>query len=345
VKSFRLSILLAVCSSLSLCGNARAETDADVSAVEVSPPASAPAFLTSLPAASEPSLFESAIAQKNVELENRIQRLEAQLNQGSQCVQDPCCAIEQRLLQQECGSGGLFGAVEVTFLKPAFSGAANSVAVSTGQVISTHYQTGVRYILGYANDSGLGVRARYWSFNQNSLFAQPNPTAAELGIAVEAADTEVTLAQVLRRWNLDVSGGLRYGKLQYSNPGLTVFNPGTVTFEGIGPTAALGLRRGLENSGFSLFGNARGSLMVGDIRTAAVLVNVPRGTVEDEVMTTIENQFGVAWNHQFSNHMLLEVRTAWESQYWMNSLLSDNYYGVGTNLALMGPTLGVELRY
>ena len=341
MKNFRLTIIAAFCTSLCLSSIASALSEVELSG---SAP-SAPAFLTSMPSAPEPSLFESTITQKNDELEQRIQRLEAQLNQGSQCAMDPCCAIEQRLLQQECGSGGLFGAVEVTFLKPAFSGAANSVGLSTGQVIETQYQTGIRYILGYANDSGLGVRARYWSFDHSSTFAQPNPTAAKLGIAVQAADAEVTLAQVMRRWNVDVSGGLRYGKLQYSNPGLTVFNPGTVTFEGTGPTASLGLRRGLGNSGFSLFGNARGSLMVGDIRTAAVLVNVPRGTVKDEVMTAIENQFGLAWNHQFSNHMLLEVRTAWESQYWMNSLLSDNYYGIGSNLALMGPTLGVELRY
>ena len=162
---------------------------------------------------------------------------------------------------------------------------------------------------------------------------------------MQAADLEATLAQQMRHWDLDISGGVRYGKLQYSNPILTLYNPGTVTFEGVGPTASLNGRRNLGNSGLSLFGNVRGSLMMGNIRTGSLLINVPRGTIQDEVMTVFENQLGVAWNYRLPNNMLFEVRTAWETQYWMSDTLSDDFYGIGSNLALMGPSVGVELRY
>jgi hypothetical protein len=340
VKNFRLSIIVAFCTSLNLFSIASAQSDAETSG----PAASAPAFLTSMPSAPEPSLFESVITQKNDELEQRIHRLESQLNQGSQCVQDPGCAIEQRLLQQECGSGGLFGSIEVTFLKPYLSGAQTSFGFATGQLLDTTTKSDVRYILGYRTDSGLGIRGRYWSFDHNYEYAPPF-AGSHLGIRLDVADLEVTTEQLLRRWNLGLSGGVRYGKLTYSNAGVTIFGPGTVTFEGVGPTVSLDARRGLGNTGLSFFGNVRGSVMVGSVRNGSILPFLPRGTIEQEVMTTFENQLGVAWNHCLPNNVMLQVRAAWETQYWMNSTLSDDVYGIGTNLTLMGPTLGVELRY
>jgi hypothetical protein len=330
-----LAVTVLVCSYAPLFGQSD-DSKAEVANL-------APAFLTSA-AEHEPSLFESSLARKNEELEQRIARLEMELNRPPVLAQDPLHAIEQELNRQEYGSGGLFGTIEVTFLKPALSGGPAVFASTAGRMLESHYQTGVRYVLGYTNDSGLGFQARYWSFNNNSPF-QPPYAPAEFGISVQAADAEFTLSQTMRHWNLGVTGGLRYGKLQYANPPLTVYNPGMAAFEGCGPTTSISGRRNLGNSGFSLFGSVRGSLMIGDIRTASLLVNVPRGTIEDEVMTAFENQLGVAWNTQLPYHMLLEVRTSWESQYWMSTTLSSDYYGIGSNLALMGPSLAVEVRY
>jgi hypothetical protein len=343
VKSLALPLLfgfLVTCVTVT----AEGQSQIDGSASTVSEQAAYPAFLTSMPQ-QEPSLFESAMTQKNVELEQRIQRLEAQLSQSQhQAVPDPGALIEQRLLQQEAGTGGLFGSVEVTFLQPAFSGMNSVFGFTAGRVFDTSYQSGVRYVLGYVNDSGLGVRGRYWSFDNSSPYIEPY-APARFGIDVQAVDGEVTLAQGMRHWDLEVCGGLRYGKLQYSNPELTLYNPGLVTFEGVGPTIGISGRRILGHSGFSLFGNVRGALMIGDIRTGSLLLTVPRGTIQDEVMKTFENQLGVAWNRNLPNHMFLEVRTAWETQYWMSDSLSDDVFGVGSNLAFMGPTLAVELRY
>jgi hypothetical protein len=340
MKEFRIPILLGLALALATSSTAVAQSSRD----DASPAASGPAFLTSMPTEAEPSLFESAITQKNEELEQRIQRLEAELNRSHQSVVDPSVSLEQRLRQQEAGTGGLFGSIEITFLQPAISGAQSVFGSGTGRLLDTSYQSGIRYALGYVSDSGLGVRGRYWSFDNSSAYTPPFAPAV-FGIHVQAADTEVTMSQRMRHWDLEVSGGLRYGKLEYTNPPLTLYGPGIVKFEGVGPTASLNARRSLGNSGFALFGNVRGSLMIGDIETASLLLNIPAGSIEDEVMTVFENQLGVAWNYHLPNHMLLEVRTAWETQYWMNSTLEDDFYGIGSNLALMGPTLGVELRY
>jgi hypothetical protein len=337
---FRVPLLLGLAFALATSSTVAAQPSRDDSGL----PTSSPAFLTSMSAEAEPSLFESAITQKNEELEQRIQRLEAESNRSYQPAVDPSVSIEQRLLRQEAGTGGLFGSIEITFLQPAISGAQSVFGSGTGRLLDTTYQSGIRYVLGYVSDSGLGVRGRYWSFDNDSDYAAPFAPAV-FGIHVQAADTEVFLAQRMRHWDVGVSGGLRYGKLEYTNPPLTVYGPGTVKFEGFGPTASCEGRRTLGNSGFSLFGNVRGSLMIGDIRTGSLLLNMPAGSIEDEVMTVFENQLGLAWNYQLPNSMLLEVRTAWETQYWMNSTLEDDFYGIGSNLALTGPTVGLELRY
>ena len=72
---------------------------------------------------------------------------------------------------------------------------------------------------------------------------------------------------------------------------------------------------------------------------------LPRTSIEDEIMTVAENQLGIAWTRSLTTVFQLEVRGAWETQFWMNSTLSNDTYGIGSNLALTGPTLAVELRY
>jgi hypothetical protein len=84
---------------------------------------------------------------------------------------------------------------------------------------------------------------------------------------------------------------------------------------------------------------------MGDIRNSALLPFMPAVTLEDEVMTVAENQLGIAWTHDVNQFVQLDIKTAWETQYWMNSSLSDDVYGIGSNLGFTGPTLSVELRY
>ena len=85
--------------------------------------------------------------------------------------------------------------------------------------------------------------------------------------------------------------------------------------------------------------------MIGDLHNQSLLTLMPAGTIEDEIMTVAENQMGIAWNRNLLSTWRLEIRTAWETQYWMSSTISDDVYGIGSNLALTGPTVAVELRY
>lgn len=339
--SLRLSILLGLVVAVATSPDAVAQTSQD----NAQPASSSPEFLESMPPLAKPSLFESAITQKNHELEQRIQQLESQLNQVHHAsTPNSYGALERQLQQQDVGTGGLFGAIEVTFLRPHLSGATPAFGLAGNRIIDADYSTGIRYLLGYTSDSGLGVRARYWNYDDNFNYVPPF-VPATLGITLDVADAEVTLAQRLRHFDLELSGGLRYGKLQYSNGVPALFSVGTLTFEGVGPTASLSGRRALGNSGISIFGNVRGSMMIGDLRNQSLLTLMPAGTIEDEIMTVAENQMGIAWNRNLLSTWRLEIRTAWETQYWMSSTISDDVYGIGSNLALTGPTVAVELRY
>lgn len=300
---------------------------------------------------SESSFVTPVVAQTmDPDLDARIRQLEAEIeslkNRPTVVPADPMWQLDRRLESQDDGTGGLFGTVEVLFLRPHVSGAPSSFGLgpTVSRMIDSDYTANVRYVLGYTTDSGLGIRGRYWSFDDQYQYVPPF-APAELGIAVEAADLEAVLNQRLRHFDLEISAGLRYGSLQYTNPSATLLGIGQVTFEGIGPTLAVGARRELGIQGVSFFGNLRGSMLVGDVRNGALLPFMPATTFEEEVMLIGENQLGVAWKHDLGQHYQLEVRTAWETQYWFSNTISDDVYGIGSNLALTGPSIAVELKY
>ena len=297
-------------------------------------------------AESQSSFRSEAVSEDTTELETRVQRLEAELSRlRAPTYSDPMKTLESQLRRQDVGSGGLFGDIEVTFLQPHISGSQAAFGLgAVGRLIDGDYQTGMRYVLGYRNDSGVGVRGRFWQYDHSFVYLPPFEPAV-FGIRMDVADTEITLDQRLRHWDMQVAAGLRYGRLEYSNDTPTLFGVGTATFEGVGPTFALNGRRAISNTGFSFFGNVRGSVLIGDIRNSALLPFMPAVRLEDEIMTVAENQLGVAWTHDLNKFVQLDVKTAWETQYWMNSSLSDDVYGIGSNLGFTGPTLSVELRY
>lgn len=300
------------------------------------------------PSSSRPDYVASSVAEAtDTDLDERVRQLEARLNamQQQSYQPNPLGVLNQQLACQEAGSGGLFGEIEVTFLRPHISGAPSTFGLgpTVHRTINSELTTGVRYMLGYKGDSGFGMRGRYWSQNDSYMYVPPFAPAG-LGIEAKVADLELTLDQRLRNFDVQMFGGVRYSKLEYSNPTASLLGIGLLTFEGVGPTLGAGVRRTIGTTGISLFGNVRGSMLVGDIRNGAVLTFMPRTTIEEELVTIAENQLGIAWTHDLGD-MLLEVRGAWETQYWLNNTLSDDVYGIGSNLGLTGPTVAVELKY
>ena len=294
-------------------------------------------------ATSAPYVTPDAVSQ----LEARIARLEAELvNQQSTNQNAIGYSPMQFTRPPEDSAGHLFGSIEVTLLRPRVSGAIGAFSYRNGgRLLSNEFDSGIRYVLGYRSASGLGIRGRYWSYDHDLMFQAPF-APARMTVDTQAADLEITFLQKRSTWELDLFTGLRYGKLRYHSDTLGAFGVGEAYFEGLGPTIGADARRYLGTSGFSVFGNIRGSVLFGEIRNQSLLLNIPAGAVSSEVATTIEHQLGVAWSTPLGQSSAeLELRTAWETQYWMNETLSDDAFGIGSNLGFMGPTFAVELRY
>ena len=292
---------------------------------------------------SAPYVTPDAVSQ----LEARIARLEAELANQQTSNQNVIGYTPMQFASPPPDSAGhLFGSVEVTLLRPRVSGAIGAFSYRNGgRLLSNEFDTGVRYVLGYRAASGLGLRGRYWSYDHDLMF-QPPFSPARMSVDTQAADLEITFLQKRSTWELDLFTGLRYGKLRYHSDTLGAFGVGEAYFEGLGPTVGADARRHLGTSGFSVFGNIRGSVLFGEIRNQSLLLNIPAGPISSEVASTIEHQLGVAWSTPLGQSSAeLELRTAWETQYWMSETLSDDAFGIGSNLGFMGPTFAVERRY
>lgn len=280
-------------------------------------------------------------------LEARIQSLENQIEwlQKNQCNQCPDVlgTLNQQLHCQSVGTGGIFFEAEASFLRPYLSGALSSATSTGGKWLDPSYGTGTRLKLGIESDSGLGFRGQYFSLNHGNDIAS-SFGGGSVGLKMDVIDAEVTLKNNFRNWDLGVSGGVRYGYLGINGDGVVIF-PGQLTFEGIGATASIDARRKLGNSGLTLFGSLRGSFLLGEIHNGQPVRGLAYGSVEDEIAQVIDHQMGVAWLLPTNTKTQIQVKAAWETQFWLNDTIADDVFGIGSNLALSGPSVALEVRY
>ena len=201
----------------------------------------------------------------------------------------------------------------------------------------------MRYTAGFRGENGVGLRGRFWSFDHNYPFNAAF-APAQLGIDASTADAEVTAAQRFLNWDVEFSGGVRYGSSNTQRPSPVRLESVCSRLKAFGPTAGIDVQRRFGDTGLSLVGRARGSWLFGDIRNGSVLLFVPRGSIEEEVMQIYEAS-SACWQSTLADNIALELRAAWESQVWLNSTLSDDFFGIGTNLAFFGPAISAQLRY
>lgn len=251
------------------------------------------------------------------------------------CCSD-CCVKYPRVI----------AGVEVPFLRSRLSGATPvfNVGAFAQQVIDSDFVPGIRYKAELQTDESFAVRFRYFDYDHSFAFHAPYQPA-RLGIEIDQTDVEYVFRGCSGNWNYDVSGGLQYAHLTYSSAVATALGVGTADFEGLGPVFAVNANHRLGHTQLSLFGGVRASLLMGRINNAALLVNMPRSTIEEETMQVYSSQLGVQWAPQFFDHVNFIVKAAWETQYWVNHTLSDDTFGIGSNLNLTGPVISAELTF
>lgn len=249
-----------------------------------------------------------------------------------------------------CADSGVIAGFELLLLTP-HTGSFQVPALGGASLTSEYGVTAApRFWLGYRNDEGLGVRARYFTLDADT---GPSSLGLNSNLHMETLDLEVTQTEQLFNWNFDLSMGVRWGQ---DRNALYVGIPGgpiaiaTQDFQGAGGTIALGAWRPVGCRGVSLFLNNRASLLYGQNGYGLGAAIPPIGNFpglavsgfaksEQEVVAVYEMQVGAEWSRQMDNGNRLYARAALECQVWdipspALGLLDDTTGLVGVALAV-----------
>lgn len=257
------------------------------------------------------------------------------------------CQRDCGWLCERRGSGPrLIGGVEVPFLRSRLSGAIPvfNVGAAAEQMIDSSFAPALRYHLELQTSKSHSLRASHFRYDHSFPFRAPYQPA-ELGIRINQTDVEAVFRHHFDRWSFDISGGIEHARLEYQAELPTAVGVGTASFEGVGPVFAMNAAHDIADTNLSWFVGVRGSMLMGSINNATLLVNVPQSKILDETMQVYSNQLGVQWAPLLTENVGLTVRAAWETQYWVNSTFSDDALGIGSNLNLTGPTISAEIDY
>jgi hypothetical protein len=258
---------------------------------------------------------------------------------------------------------GLVGGVEAAILRPRPGMSVSELGILGVNAVpyrENQYDFTPRIWLGYVNNCGLGVRIRYWTFDEGlaqdeGTFTVGNETLVGSGmLRANTVDLETMQEIHWGCWGVNVGAGLRYGSVvqelstQIIEPGIAynVTLNQTGSFFGIGPTLFAEFHRPIGESGLALVANLRGSLLFGTDTNAITVTNnavVPPTTMpylakQDQAVGIAEIQMGLEWTRSLSQGRSLFVQALWEGQIWDGMQNSAYYYyGSGqTNLGLDG---------
>ena len=264
---------------------------------------------------------------------------------------------------RESRSCGFYAGFAAVFAKPHFKEAFQATTVDgsgslTMVPFSYDYDMTPRAWFGCTGPSGLGVRTRYWQYDQSADPFQSSPfTAAQAHavsiifpaiisatppfevlnindeLEVHTVDLEGTQEIELGRFSLVGSGGVRYAMMRQGTEA-TVTNSGVVgqslswqrRFEGVGPVVAVELERPIGGCGLAFVGSFRGSLLFGNKDLNRVEVNGIGGgppvislDKAKEVLGIGEIEVGLQWSRQLANGTDVFVRGTYEGQLWSDS--------------------------
>lgn len=306
------------------------------------------------------------------------------------------------------------------------SSALNGAAVNDAAAITTtNFDPGLQIVplasLGVVSSSGVGVRGRFFHYEEDAsrgtlnadatgaaravVSAQPSPFdivssasfggvlpdgtgggALEAGAGVDTIlathrfratvwDLEVFQTGEVGCWTLLGGAGIRYAELQLQY-GLTRVNPGgpdltgTVlfladresstarhSFDGIGPTVVAEASRQIGETGLSVYGLGRGSLLVGRHRLASAVSRQLSVTafgaefqntdtlIGSDAVTRVlpvgELEVGTEYTRQFGDVRLL-LRAGFNVQTWFDA---GSAFGTQGNIDFVGGNFLVGLLY
>jgi hypothetical protein len=195
----------------------------------------------------------------------------------------------------------------------------------------------------------------------------------ESDLRIDVWDLELTQEYRFYDWSFLLAGGVRYGRIEQNYDATAYFPtsaPNTLvqlrsnhSIDGIGPTAAVEVRRGLCPR-LALYGSARGSLLFGTNEQEASRLATVGGTLagvaqarneQDDVLPVVELELGGEWFYDCNSGRWL-VQAGVFSQTWFGAGNAANSELIGTvggtqsadddsYLGLVGVKLTVGFQY
>ena len=287
----------------------------------------------------------------------RLESLEAELaamrgQMISSKGEDGSCVapdIESWRIAPPCRCAGLIGGIDLIMMRPHAS-----LGIRGADATDLHfdYETTPRLWVGWQGESGLGLRARYWEFDQvefgDSQLA-PGLRTDSISYDTYVFDLEVIDTMRLNAvWDVTLSAGLRYvefTEIRQSTIDATGLPANGHSFESdsLGATLSAEVRRPLWRC-LSGFLNTRGSVLFGDEteRTGPTLTTIV-DEENDNVYYMAEFSTGVDWVRPMSSGGEFFVRTAYEVQFWDN-FTGEPFFDGGESIGFEGFVIGMGVR-
>lgn len=230
--------------------------------------------------------------------------------------------------------------LDLAVLKPHMGSLGFNNGVADIAITPEHdYNVAPRVWLGWENAEGLGVRARYFTFDADAsqpVAGTPFSTATQL--EAQTFDFEATQRGYLGKLQFQLGGGFRYANME---TGISLIPPNGgigMDFEGFGPTVAIDVRRPFGSRGLALVGGARSSWMYGetDFHGTGIFAAVPQSVfAEDHMMQINELSLGVEWSRCLARGSKVSVAALWEAQAWEWAPVAGLIH---QDIGLTGPT-------
>lgn len=246
-------------------------------------------------------------------------------------ISEDCCAADECVDTCCCQPwwGGFEGGLEVTLLNLYANHGAGEANGGNGFFdVEPDTQANLRYWVGYRAQGGLGLRARYWSYDSRMDDAN--------FFDVRLLDLEATALVSVGKWDINGFAGVRWGDLQWSDENGA---PG-YHFDGIGPTLGVDVRRCLFGN-VSLIAGVRGSVLYGDENEIGN---------DDTALNTsyyiTEFRLGADYRRQMRNGGYLTLGGAWENQLYssLSGNVDEDIDPEDVDITLAGPVFWISFE-
>ncbi len=248
-----------------------------------------------------------------------------------------------------CGCPGWVGGAELLFMDP-HSSAGNNFGGPGGPYTEWGYRPAWRFWLGYQVASGQGIRVRYFEFDQNQDYFDPqqpeNAGVTALSLDYDAWYIDVEYFDTIHlggQWTALLHGGIRHAELARTDEmtyDFEYFSFNRYLTSSWGLTGGLELRRPLICK-LQMYSNLQGAILFGDSDSYT-----PQGQIDNHLengsQAMFELAFGVERTFDLASGAQLFGRVGVEAQYW-NDFAREVDFAQGESFGLFGYTFAVGL--